>query len=67
MYFSHLIDPGVEVHDEVLGLGVPVPDLALVTVRVPRHPLRTVPVLTKLETIKKCLKTPQEGFRDNDL
>ena len=29
----------MQVHDEVAGLGVPVPDLALVTVRVGHHQL----------------------------
>ena len=48
LYFqleSHLVSPGVQVHDEVLGLGVPVAHLALVAVRVPRHLLRLVLVL----------------------
>ena len=41
----HLIAPGVEIHDEVLGLGVPVADLALVAVGVPGHLLWHVAVL----------------------
>ncbi len=45
---THLVSPGVKVHHEVLGLGVPVPDLALVAVRVPRHLLRLVAVLAML-------------------
>jgi hypothetical protein len=46
--YYYLVDPGVEVHDEVLGLGVPVPHLALVAIRVPRHTLCAVSVLAKL-------------------
>ena len=45
---AHLVAPGVKVHDEVLGLGVPVPDLALVAVRVPGHPLRHISVVLVL-------------------
>ena len=45
---AHLVAPGVKIHDEVLGLGVPVPDLALVAVRVPGHPLGYVSVVLVL-------------------
>ena len=45
---AHLVAPGVKIHDEVLGLGVPVPDLALVAVRVPGHPLGHVSVVLVL-------------------
>lgn len=38
----------MKIHDEVLGLGVPVPDLALVAVRVPGHALRDVSVVLVL-------------------
>ena len=38
----------MEIHDEVLGLGVPVPDLALVAVGVPGHPLGDVSVVLVL-------------------
>ena len=48
MRINYLICPCVQVHDEVLGLGVPVLDLALVTVRVPGHPVRAVPVVSIL-------------------
>ena len=46
---AHLISPGVEVHHQVLGLGVPVPNLALVTVGVPGHLLGQVPVVLVLQ------------------
>ena len=36
----------MQVHDQVVGLGVPVPDLALVAVRVPGHLVRHVAILT---------------------
>ena len=45
---THLVTPGVEIHDKVLGLGVPVPDLALVAVGVPGHALRHVSVVLVL-------------------
>ena len=38
----------MEIHDEVLGLGVPVPDLALVAVGVPGHALGHVSVVLVL-------------------
>ena len=38
----------MKIHDQVLGLGVPVPDLALVTVGVPGHPLGHVSVVLVL-------------------
>ena len=38
----------MEVHHQVLGLGISVPHLALVTVRVPGHLLRDVAVLLVL-------------------
>ena len=41
----------MQVHDQVLGLGVPVADLALVAVRVPRHLLRLVLVLPASEVL----------------
>lgn len=34
---THTVLPGVQVHDQVLGLGVAVPDLALVAVWVSAH------------------------------
>ena len=46
---THLVSPGVQVHDQVLGLWVPVAHLALVAVRVPRHLLRLVLVLPEEE------------------
>ncbi len=42
---SHLVPPCVQIHDEVPGLRVPVPDLALVTIRVPGHLLGLVSIL----------------------
>ena len=45
---THLVTPGVQVHHQVLGLGVPVADLALVAVGVPGHLLRDVAVLLVL-------------------
>ena len=44
----HLVSPGVEVHHQVLGLGISVPHLALVAVGVPGHLLRDVAVLLVL-------------------
>ena len=38
----------MKIHDQVLGLGVPVADLTLVTVRVPGHPLGHVSVVLVL-------------------
>ena len=45
---SHLVAPGVQIHHQVLRLGVSVPDLALIAVRVPCHLLGHVAILLVL-------------------
>ena len=45
MEYGYLVSPGVQIHHEVLGLGVSVAHLALVAVGVPGHALGHVPVV----------------------
>ena len=47
-FFFYLVPPGVEIHDKILGLGVPVPHFALVAVGVPGHLVGHVAVLLVL-------------------
>ena len=45
---THLISPGVKIHDKILGLGISVAHLALVAVGVPGHLLGHVSVVLVL-------------------
>ena len=45
-HFKYLVSPCVQVHDQVVGLWVPVTDLAFVAVGVPRHLVGHVTVFT---------------------
>ena len=46
MLLQYLVSPSVQVHDEIVGLRIPVPDLALVAVRIPGHLVRHVAILS---------------------
>ena len=48
---GYLVSPGVQIHHEVLGLGVSVAHLALVAVGVPGHALGHVPVVLMIMII----------------
>ena len=51
MEYGYLVSPGVQIHHEVLGLGVSVAHLALVAVGVPGHALGHVPVVIMIMII----------------